>query len=418
MLFALLFPAWDCGRPADTEGGQTAGSAGGSSRMSTGEVIFPVTIAVAERKNLVKQVRVSGVVRARREVEVLARTDGDVVEVRKRNGDFAHAGEVIVRFDDRELRLALDRAETGLLGAQIEYKSLGSSEAVFRGDSARLQERLAEARLRLAETEEAFRQGKMSPEEYLRLKRTYETDVAYYSVHREDVMAIKSGLSQARETYQRAKMDWEASQVKAPFNGYIADCTVRQGMRMRGGEKLFKLVDASRMYVDVDVLETEVGKISPGSRAEVVANAFPGRAFSGIVAAINPVVDPQLQTVKVTIELSGTHPKTKAAPADWGRARLLAGMFATVSVETGILRDRLLVPREALLVRDQRTLVFTVEEGLAKWCYVEVGEQNEEYAEIKSGIKVGDKVITSGHYTLAHDAKVQVGSPGENRVAE
>jgi multidrug efflux pump subunit AcrA (membrane-fusion protein) len=81
-------------------------------------------------------------------------------------------------------------------------------------------------------------------------------------------------------------------------------------------------------------------------------------------------------------------------------------MFATVLLESEILPSCLLVPKDALLVRDQRTLVFIAQRGLAKWQYVEVGEENERFIEIRSGILVGDTVIVGGHYTLSHDAKV------------
>jgi multidrug efflux pump subunit AcrA (membrane-fusion protein) len=83
-------------------------------------------------------------------------------------------------------------------------------------------------------------------------------------------------------------------------------------------------------------------------------------------------------------------------------------MYATVEIATRVLKDRLLVPREALLVRDQRNLVFRAENGLAKWCYVDVGEQNEQSIEIRSGIAAGDTIIVDGHYTLAHDARIRV----------
>jgi multidrug efflux pump subunit AcrA (membrane-fusion protein) len=83
-------------------------------------------------------------------------------------------------------------------------------------------------------------------------------------------------------------------------------------------------------------------------------------------------------------------------------------MFATVHIETDVLPQRLLVPRAALLVRDGRSLVFTVEHSIAKWHYVETGESNDELLEIRRGLAVGDTVIVDGHYTLAHEAPVSV----------
>ncbi|MFQ5637297.1 MAG: hypothetical protein ACE5IR_04810 [bacterium] len=69
-----------------------------------------------------------------------------------------------------------------------------------------------------------------------------------------------------------------------------------------------------------------------------------------------------------------------------------------------------MVPKEAILICDQRKLVFIVRDGLAKWCYVETGLENEKYVEILDstfGLKLGERVITSEHYTLVHDARVR-----------
>jgi membrane fusion protein (multidrug efflux system) len=83
-----------------------------------------------------------------------------------------------------------------------------------------------------------------------------------------------------------------------------------------------------------------------------------------------------------------------------------------VRIETHIFHDRIVVPKSALLVRDQRTLVFYKEGDLAKWDYIDVGEDNEESIEIVRGqnkeIVPGDTILIGGHYTLAHDAKIRV----------
>jgi len=64
------------------------------------------------------------------------------------------------------------------------------------------------------------------------------------------------------------------------------------------------------------------------------------------------------------------------------------------------------VPREALLNRNERDLVFVVQNGLAKWRYVDIGVGNSEYVEILNGVQPGDSVIVEGHYSLGHDVKV------------
>ena len=93
--------------------------------------------------------------------------------------------------------------------------------------------------------------------------------------------------------------------------------------------------------------------------------------------------------------------------------RLRPGMFARALIAGERFEDRLLVPREAILTRDGRPLLFKVEDGRAKWLYVGVGESNDHLVEITSvlqggTLEPGDRVVVSDHLTLAHDAKVKV----------
>lgn len=381
-----------------------------SETASPADVVFPVEVTRARLGTLTKRLTTSGIIRAKREVELIARIAGEIIAVSASNGKFVRQGELLVKLDDREHRVAFDKAKAALLSAQIEYQSLISAEVVGTVDSTRLQEQIAAVQTTFRRAEERYKNGQLTEEEYTRYKRDYEAAMAYYSSKRGDLIANKSGLTQAREMFERAKMNLEWTEIRAPFAGYVANCEVHEHMQVQAGQVLLKLVDISRLFVDVEILESEIGKIHLGRRAELSVSAYPQKTFSGMVAAINPVVDPKTKTVKVTIELKEEHASRDrlSTSSNLQSPMLRPGMFAHVKVETDLFSNRLLVPKEALLVRDQRTLVFVAENGLAKWHYVEVGESNEEFIEIKSGIAPGDSVIVSGHYTLAHDARIRV----------
>jgi len=88
-------------------------------------------------------------------------------------------------------------------------------------------------------------------------------------------------------------------------------------------------------------------------------------------------------------------------------------MFVRALIAGETFRDRLLVPREAILTRDDRPLLFKVEDNRAKWLYVQLGESNDDLIEITKVLQggplaPGDKVIVSDHLTLTHEAKVKV----------
>jgi multidrug efflux pump subunit AcrA (membrane-fusion protein) len=95
-------------------------------------------------------------------------------------------------------------------------------------------------------------------------------------------------------------------------------------------------------------------------------------------------------------------------------------MYAQVRIAARLFADRVMVPREAILERDRRKLVFVLEPessgadaGLAKWTYVTTGLENQDYVEIASNpettmLEPGQIVLVEGHSTLIHDAKVRL----------
>src|SRR5690606_32926474 len=115
--------------------------------------------------------------------------------------------------------------------------------------------------------------------------------------------------------------------------------------------------------------------------------------------------DRQTRTAKVTVSVPNPE------------GRILPGMYARVSLEARRFADRILVPRSAILERDRRTMLFVYEGdergGLSKWRYVTTGLENESQVEIVANpdtdmVQPGEIVLTDGHYTLIHDARVRL----------
>ena len=82
-----------------------------------------------------------------------------------------------------------------------------------------------------------------------------------------------------------------------------------------------------------------------------------------------------------------------------------------MSVELTLIKeinDQLVIPKSALLTRQGRTVVFNVENGLAFWYYVRVGEENSAYVTITEGLKEGMVVITGNNLTIGHNAPVKI----------
>ena len=133
--------------------------------------------------------------------------------------------------------------------------------------------------------------------------------------------------------------------------------------------------------------------ISSNQRAEVYPISDSQNAIEGRVTAINPKVD-ENGLVQVSLLVSGSK-------------GLLPGMNARAIIRAP-QSNSIVVPKQALVYRSSRAVVFTIEKNESKWNYVEVGKDNGKEVEILSGIEPNSTVITTNNLQLAHQAPIQI----------
>ena len=333
-----------------------ADSAGAGPRS---DVAIPVEGTEVVRDTLVVSVTATGQAAALRQVVVAAQVGGRVAQLPLRESDRVAGGGLVVGLDGEEYRLALEEAKA----------AQRTSEATFR------EQTLFDDRI----TDEA-----------LRAERTRTA-------------RAKSGLERAELQVRKAEFDLARTRLAAPFAGQVANMKVVPGQYVRAGDEIATIVDLDPIKVEVQVLESEVGFLGQGRRAQVTFAAFPGETFTGTIQTINPVVDQTTRTARVTVTVPNA------------ARRILPGMYARVALEARRFPDKVLVPRSAVLERDvdRRTLVFVNENGVAKWRYVTTGLGNATHVEIVEdpevqGVQPGEVVLTDGHETLTDGARVRI----------
>lgn len=272
-----------------------------------------------------------------------------------------------------------------------ESQRVGSGEVLLTLDPVDRQLALEEAEARLAMAEAAFREQIL-----------FDADLSEeVRRERERAARLKQGVDQAEIAVKRARLELERTRVRAPFPGRVASLKVVPGQLVSAGTELMTLVDIDPIRLQVQVLEGELTHLAPGGKAEVRFSAFPEEVFLGEIETINPLVEEQTRTAKVTVLVPNPG------------ARLLPGMYARVQLEAQRIPDRILVPRSAILERDRRTMLFVHQDGKAKWRYVTTGLENEDFVEIVANpetemVEPGEVVLTGGHFTLTHDADVRL----------
>ena len=331
-----------------------------SSAFST-NIAIPVEAATVTQETLIVSVNAGAEAAAVKESRLLGQVEGRVTRVRVRENDPVKGGNVLIEIDPTEYELAVER----------EKAALERAEATFR-EIILFDDQIEDAAVR---------------------------------EERERVARAKSGMGEAEIRLKEAQLRLSRTKVRAPYDGRVATIKVVEGQAVRVGDELLTVVDLDPIKVEVQVLEGEIGFLQPGRKASISFSAFPDEIFYGTIATINPVVDRDTRTARVTVNVPNPE------------GRILPGMYARVSLQAKSFADRILVPRSAILERDRRTLLFVFEgegrDGLAKWRYVTTGLSNDSLIEIVENpdtkmVQAGEVVLTEGHYSLIHDAHVRL----------
>ncbi len=352
-----------------------------------------VRAARVVRRDLVLPVHAEGSVRARHTSEIKFELAGRVTRIRVREGQRVAKGQKLLSLDDRELRLAHEEATSRYLQA------LGRLAVEEQGypDSEGPERLLHEQRAELAELERA---GELSREQRLDRELQLGMTAVRNGAYRRELVEVRSGLAAARMDAARLEIELERTVPRAPFSGIVSGLELNQGEHVQVGQTLCRLVDDVNVEAAVGVLESDLAAISVGKPALLEVPAV-GQSIPVHVDVIDPEIAADSRTCRVLLRLRGDQHRVKP------------GMFVRASIAGEIFPDRLLVPREAIVTRDGRPVLFKVEGDRALWVYVKLGRQNDRLVEIErvtqgGPLDPGTEVIVSNHLTMTHNAKIKV----------
>ena len=352
-----------------------------------------VTAAPVIRGDLVLPVVAEGSIRARRTAEIKFEIGGRVTDVWIKEGQKVRKGQKLAGLDDREYRLALEEAESRYLQAlgQLAVEEEGYSQ------EEEAERTLSGQRAELARLEQ---EGVITHRERLDRELELGMDAVRDGAYRRELLEVRSGLAAARGDATRARLDIERTLLTAPFDGVISGLPLSPGERVQPGERLCRLVDDVDIEAAVGVLESDLGAVRKGRRVFLSIPAL-SEVLPAKVDVVSPDVDESSRTCLVLMRLR----------SDEGRVK--PGMFVQASIAGQIHSDRLLVPKEAILSRDGRPVIFKVDGDRARWVYVQVGLRNDHLVEITridqgGPLEPGTLVVVDNHLTLTHDAKVKV----------
>lgn len=315
-----------------------------------------VEVITLERTVFTRQLIANGKLSAQARSSLSFRGTGVLSDVNARNGETVQAGAVIASLDRTDKELALRSARIAMQKAELDLYDVLAGQGYTGRDTSAV------------------------PAAVMNMAR------------------MRSGYDASLNSLRQAEYEYEGMVLTAPFTGKVADIKLRR-YDQSSSEPFCTLIDDSSFNVDFTVLESEYGFLEEGLKVRVTPFSGDGRHLYGTVTSINPTVDKNGQiAVTASVKNDGT---------------LIDGMNVRVTVEKDV-PDRLVVPKSAVVIRDNLEVLFRHKDGKALWTYVHtVMSSGDSYVVVPNTdrgaeLNEGDEVIVSGNLNLADGSTVTV----------
>jgi cobalt-zinc-cadmium efflux system membrane fusion protein len=289
---------------------------------------------------------------------------GRIVSVAVKIGDFVKQGETVLTVESPDV----DTAISSYLQAQAGVTQAKAARAKAQSDMDR--------------AKDLFDHNAIAQKEVINAD-------AMLTQAKAAVEQAQAGVEQARRRLEILGVQpgqfGQRVAVRAPISGKVLEMTVVSGeFRNDTSAPAITIADLSTVWVTSDVPESSIRMIKPGERITVEFSAYPGELFSGRVARIADMVDPQTRTIKVRTEL------------DNRAGRLRPEMFGQIR-HTESVEKRPVIPVAAILQEDGRSSAWKESStGVYQRVAVELGSRIGDKVAITKGLSAGDRVVTDG----------------------
>ena len=410
-----------------------------------------ISATTGEAEDGSPELTAAGYVVADRQSVLAAKFTGRLAKLNVAEAEFVKKGDIVAELDHAELDAAIAQAEAEVAEAAAEVQRLArladQAEAELAAAEAPLQTLVAEnkqyeilladAQRRLDRDEKLkassaigssevddrrtevlamdakiawTKQRKIEAERQIAVvqAQTAAARAAVASAEARQLTAaarVKVLESQRDESFIRSPFDGMVTEKAAEVGEIVAPISIG-GSMVRGS--IVTIADWASLQAEVDVAEAQLGRVKAGQRAAITVDAIPDKVFPGKVRRILPRADRSKATVKVRVDFLARDEQA-VLPEMGVRVRFLSDN-APPGIETGAVRDKIVVPKEAVQSGSDGSFVWVVSDDMASKRAVQVGANSGERIEITSGVNAGDKVVVRGGERLSGDTRCGAGS--------
>lgn len=357
-----------------------------------------------------------------RKIDLAPKITGRVEWIGVDKGDRVARDQVVLRIESREFVAAMDRAEASLGAARARLRELlaGSRPEEIERARAAVEEaksNVANAALELQRFQQLLAEGAVARQlldaarnrHEVALAQLRSAEQAYEMVRigprQEQIDLGRAQVKEAEAAVRAAQVDLDNTRIHAPIDGTILERLVEPGEIVtisfiggRGAKSaVLSMANLKELDVEVDVSQNELRKIRLNQPAVIVPDAFPDRTYHGTLAELAPEANRQKATLQAKVRI--TDPDGIIRPE----------MNAKVTfVDTASGPAKVLVPKEAVMTREGRSLVFLQQGAQALSRPVKVGNEVDGRVEVLEGLTGGETVVIRGAETLRDGQRLRV----------
>lgn len=365
-------------------------------------------------RDFVITVPAQGKVVASEKVEVVAPANGDVIQVYCKPGDLVQKGDLLVELESEKLREDYAKAESQYHEKNTEMATLKLQHEIkvkeLNQEIADQESSLQKLKKELPTWEKLYDLGELSLAQYETEEKKIEETIRILAdskemkqyqlrIHQISLEDIEAVIADSLKSMEKIKKAMEKNRVRADITGKVIAIPVKIGNSIQIGETVAEIIDETSLLVEGEVALTAIEDVAVG---QLVAIRVGGQNFPGKVSYISPVAKESAVPIQVQFEQVPENLRAEAA--------------VSLEIETGVLKDRLALPRGRYLSSGQERFVFVVDENNAEKKEVTFGLINGNYIQVKAGLQEGDQVITSSYDNFSHLLTIKINPEGGYKI--
>ncbi|MDY6053297.1 MAG: efflux RND transporter periplasmic adaptor subunit [Anaerovibrio sp.] len=359
-----------------------------------------VSVMELKRGDMMRHIVLSGQTIADATVVLAPKYAGKVTSVNVQLGDKVKEGQILLVQDTGDLDIAIAQ---GQAAAEASGADATTEQASYYANYLKTEAAYDIEKKHYERQQYLYSIGAISQDTLDNARNQYVTaKAAFDSLENQNDGSVPASVRSKQLNAAKNKYAVEALQkqrndmiIRAPRDGIIGYRDVEVGSYLSPGSKVLTLVDNSHVYVDCALSENDAAILEAGMPVQVTIDAM-GQTYSGKLVYVSPAMTSDSKTFTARISL------------DVSKSAVKAGLFAKTAIDIMQRKDTLCVPKEAIMSKNGETKVYvydpetkTVEERV-----VTIGLLNDEEAEILSGVKEGDIIVTSNQDRLQNGMTV------------